>query len=70
MPDIKIRSQNKKRRITISLPQDTYNELESLALSQDVSIAWMLRAAAKQYISSNLSLRTSSSEKGVNHGKL
>ena len=38
------------RRITISLQTETYAELERIAKKQDVSIAWVLRAAAKRYI--------------------
>lgn len=40
------------RRITISLKTETYVELERMAKEQDVSIAWVLRAAAKRYIDS------------------
>ena len=44
------KEQIKKRRITISLANNTYEELEHLGVLKDVSIAWLLRVAAKQYI--------------------
>lgn len=40
-----------KRRITFMLDTDDIAELEALAQSQRVSLAWVLRDAVKMYLS-------------------
>lgn len=37
-------------RATISFPQDVYQTLEDIARQKKVSLAWVVRDAAEQYI--------------------
>lgn len=37
-------------RATISFPSDIYHTLEDIALEKKVSLAWVVREAAEQYI--------------------
>lgn len=37
-------------RATISFPPDTYQTLENIARQKKVSLAWVVREAAEQYI--------------------
>ena len=37
-------------RATISFPPDTYRTLENIARQKKVSLAWVVREAAEQYI--------------------
>ena len=37
-------------RATISFPSDIYHTLEDIALEKKVSLAWVVRDAAEQYI--------------------
>jgi len=47
----KIRAQNKAQvRATISFPPDIYETLEIIAKGKKVSLAWVVREAAEQYI--------------------
>ena len=39
-------------RASISFPPDIYETLESIAREKKVSLAWVVREAAEQYISS------------------
>ncbi|WP_407491398.1 CopG family transcriptional regulator [Acinetobacter baumannii] len=40
----------KNTRLTISFPEDIYSQLEDIAKSKDVSIAWVVRDALKVYL--------------------
>jgi predicted transcriptional regulator len=37
-------------RLSVTLPQNLHDNLESLAEKQDVSLAWVMRKAAEQYV--------------------
>jgi metal-responsive CopG/Arc/MetJ family transcriptional regulator len=37
-------------RASISFPQDLYNTLEEIARKKKVSLAWVVRDAAEQYV--------------------
>ena len=43
-------------RTSISFPSDMYETLESVAKEKKVSLAWVVREAAEQYIGSKLPL--------------
>jgi len=58
----KTKTREQKHRLTITLPHDVYSELEYRSSSQDVSIAWLIRKALNQYISSDIPLPTSHKE--------
>lgn len=40
----------KNTRLTISFPEEIYSQLEDIAKSKDVSIAWVVRDALKIYL--------------------
>ena len=40
----------KNTRLTISFPEEIYSQLEDIAKSKDVSIAWVVRDALKVYL--------------------
>ena len=57
------KDQEQKHRLTVTLPHYIYSELEHRSSLQDVSIAWLIRKALSQYISSDIPLLTSHEEK-------
>jgi predicted transcriptional regulator len=56
----------KTHRLTITLPGDTYSELERRALAQDVSIAWVIRKAVHSYLDAEVPLFASQDVNGGN----
>lgn len=51
MPKNQPRRQRRKTvRTTVSIPVDSYGELERIAGKQRVSIAWVIRAAVEAYL--------------------
>ena len=59
----KVKSYKQKHRLTVTLPHDVYRELEHRSSLQDVSIAWLIRKALSQYISSDIPLLISHKDK-------
>jgi hypothetical protein len=52
-------------RASVSFPTETYKELERLAESRKVSVAWVVREAAERYVADQWPLLTPrSSEEG------
>ncbi|MGC2741685.1 MAG: CopG family transcriptional regulator [Candidatus Angelobacter sp.] len=45
-------------RATISFPSDIYQTLENIARQKKVSLAWVVREAAEQYIANKWPLLT------------
>ena len=43
-------------RASVTFPNDLYAELESLAREKKVSVAWIVREAAEQYVTSRYPL--------------
>lgn len=43
-------------RTSVSLPTDVYVELEKIAQNKKVSLAWVIRDALEQYLTSNYPL--------------
>ena len=37
-------------RLSVTLPKDVHDTLERMAERQDVSLSWMMRKAAEQYV--------------------
>lgn len=48
--DKKMRNETGSVRATISFPPDVYETLEVIAKEKKVSLAWVVREAAEQYI--------------------
>jgi predicted DNA-binding protein len=47
----KVKEQSSAVRASISFPHEVYDTLESIAKEKKVSLAWVVREAAEQYIS-------------------
>ena len=43
-------------RASVTFPNELYSELESLAREKKVSVAWVVREAAEQYVASRYPL--------------
>ena len=48
-----MQSGDKTMRASVSLPQELYGELSLLAKRKKVSLAWIIREAAEEYIKNN-----------------
>jgi predicted DNA-binding protein len=52
-------------RASVSFPPELYNTLEELAKKKKVSIAWVIRDAAEQYVAAEWPLFASNLPRGV-----
>ena len=48
--DMKVQSKVTAARVTISFPAELYETLEEIAKNKKVSLAWVVREAAEQYV--------------------
>lgn len=49
-------------RTTITVPKPTYDEMERLAKSKRVSVAWVVREAVSEYLATTLASPASNGE--------
>lgn len=54
----------KSNRLTVTLPSNVYTELEHQALTQDVSIAWIIRKAINRYLDADIPLLSQRGKEG------
>jgi predicted transcriptional regulator len=56
-------------RVSVSLPADVHEMLERIAREKKVSLAWVMRDAAEQYISNKWPLFAVAKQHEEHHGK-
>jgi predicted transcriptional regulator len=62
------KADNRMPRASISFPHELHNTLERIAKQKKVSVAWVVREAAEQYVASQWPLFGVTSDGGQRHG--
>lgn len=55
-------------RASVSFPPELHDTLERIAKQKKVSVAWVVREAAEQYVASQWPLFSAASSSGQSHG--